>query len=164
MTPQTQARLDAVFARHTAARQAEADKKHAIETNEAAFLRQFLDARHSVMRPAMQAIGDYVKAAGYDFAIATREDGDDASSGDQRSHPASIRLDLLLGDTPAPPQEAPGFMVTCDKVKRLVRFHESTIRPAGGGRAGPCGEADLTALTADRLQQEILHVVEELFG
>lgn len=163
MKPDTQAKFDAIFARHNAVQRAAADKKHAIETKEAVFLRQFLDARETVMRPAMQAIGDTLKANGYDFGIVTSEDGDDAREGEQRARQASIRLEFLLGEAPEPPHEPPGFMVSCDKGKQLVRFYESTIRPGGGGRAGPCGETELSGLTADRLQEEILHVVEELF-
>jgi hypothetical protein len=67
--------LDDVFAKHEASRKAAAERQQAIQTKEEAFLKEFLEKRDSIIRPAMEAVGQYLKEKGYSSEITTEEDG-----------------------------------------------------------------------------------------
>jgi hypothetical protein len=140
MKQEIQASLDAVFEKHEASKRIAALAKQTGETKESEFLRAFLEARETIVRPAMQAIGEYVKSKGYDFSISTREEGYERAEPGRRYIPASIALQLYLGGTPRGAQEAPGLTVICEKSNQRVWFHENTIGGSRGGHSGSAGE------------------------
>lgn len=162
MRNEIKSKLDAAFHRHEASKRAAATAKREAETAEQVFLSEFVKARDTIIRPAMEEVGQYVKDKGYGYEVST-EDDKPSLDGRSRSTPASIRLTIFLDDRHHPMRENPGFSVICEKYERKVRFHESTMSPGRGGHAGSAGEAALTDLTNDMIQEKILKVVAEIF-
>ncbi|MEY9227674.1 hypothetical protein [Bradyrhizobium ottawaense] len=126
------------------------------------FSREFIEARDTIVRPAMEEIGSYVKGKGYSYEIST-EDDKPSPDGRSRSVPASIRLTIFLGERRYPVHENPGFSVICEKEQQKVRFHECTMSPGRGGHAGPADQATLSQITKDLIQEKILKVVADVF-
>jgi len=162
MKDEIKAKLDVAFQKHEAAKRTAAEGKQIAASKEQVFLRGFMEARESIIRPAMKEIGEYVKDKGYDYDVST-EDDKPSPDGRSRSTPASIRLTIFLGERRYPSHEHPGFSVICEKGQQKVRFHENTTSPGRGGHAGPAGEAVLSDLTKDLVQEKILKVVAEVF-
>jgi hypothetical protein len=158
-----QAGLDAVFDKHEESKRAVAAAKLALETKESEFLRAFLEAAGTMVRPAMEAIGSYIQTRGYDYGIATREDGYEEGDPGRRHTSASIAFELRFGSLSPGVPETPGVTVVCDKVKQRVRFYENTTAGGRTGHSGSTGEVELSALTAELVQQKILDVVAEVF-
>lgn len=162
MKHEIKSKLDAAFQRHEASKRAASEAKQVAETKEQVFLREFIEARDAIIRPAMEEIGEYVKGKGYSYEVST-EDDKPSPDGRSRSTPASIRLTMFLGERRYPAYEHPGFSVTCEKGQQKARFHENTTSPGRGGHSGPAGEAPLPDLTKDLIQEKILKVVAEVF-
>lgn len=162
MKEDIKSKLDTAFEKHEASKRAAANAKEVAETKEQVFLREFIKARDTFIRPAMEEIGEYVKGKGYSYEVST-EDDMPSLDGRSRSTPASIRLTMFLGERRHPVHENPGFSVICEKGRQKVRFHECTMSPAHGGRAGPAGEAALPDLTNDLIQEKIMKVIAEVF-
>lgn len=162
MKDDIKSKLDAAFEKHEASKRAAATAKQVAETKEQVFLREFVEARDAIVRPAMEEVGEYVKGKGYSYEVST-EDDKPSLDGRSRSTPASIRLTMFLGEGRYPSHEHPGFSVICEKGQQKVRFHENTTSPGRGGHSGPAGETTLPELKKDLIQEKILKVVAEVF-
>lgn len=160
MKDDIKSRLDATFQKHEATKRAAIEAKQVAETKEQIFLREFMEARESIIRPAMEEIGEYVKSKGHNYEVSTE---DDSPSLDSRSRSTPASIHLTLGDGHRPSHEFPGFSVICEKGQQKVRFHESTMWPGRGGHAGSAGEASLSEVTKDLVQEKILKVVAAAF-
>src|SRR5277367_2949995 len=114
MKDEIQAGFDAVFEKHDESKRALAAAKQALETKESDFLRGFLHAADTMVRPAMEAIGNYIQAKGYDYRIATREDGHEEGDPSRRHTSASIAFELHLDGISREVPETPGVIVVCD--------------------------------------------------
>jgi hypothetical protein len=155
-------KFEAVFQKHAASKLAAAKAQDVKESKWAAFLRAFLDARETTIRPAMTEVGEYVRGNGYHYEISTV---DDSISNDKNHRPisAAIRITFFTGDDRAPVGNFPHFTVICDKERQRVGFHESTISPGRGGHAGGVGGAPLSELTTEMVQEKIIKVLSEAF-
>jgi len=159
----TKSKLDAIFQHHEAAKRIASQKQEEKETKEQQFLREFLDAREKIIRPAMQEVGEYVKAKGYNYEIST-EDERIPADGRSGSTDASIRLTIFTSEKNRPRHEFPGLTAYCRKRDQRIGFHSSNIAPERGGSAGPAGDAALSEITADLIQEKLLKVVTEVFA
>jgi len=162
MKDDIKSKLDAAFEKHEASKRLAAKAKQAAETKEEVFLREFIEARDTIIRPAMEEIGGYVKGKGYSYEIST-EDDKPSPDGRSRSVPASIRLTIFLGERRFPVHENPGFSAICEKGQQNVWFHECTMSPGRGGHAGPAGQATLSQITKDLIQEKVMKVVADVF-
>jgi hypothetical protein len=147
-------KLDAVFAKHDESKRKAAEAQH----KESSFLRAFLDAREKTIRPAMVEVGEYVRGKGCTFRISTEEDGL-SKDGTNRLIPASIKIEFCIGEPPTYEIPVPSFEVICEKHTQRVLFHENTT----GGQSSSAGDASLSELTGDMIQERILAVVAEVF-
>ena len=164
MKDEIKSELNAIFQKHNANKRAAAAKQTK-ESKEVAFLKQFLDVRESVIRPAMQAIGEFIKGQGYDYEITTEEDGfrTEGPSHPLGLIPASICLHIMVG--PNSRSDAnPSFKAICDKNAQVVSFHENTITPRRSGRASGAGTALLSEIDQELVQKKILEVIREVFS
>lgn len=162
MNNDIKSKLDAAFLKHEASKRAAVEAKQAAETKEQVFLRQFVEARESIIRPAMEEVGEYIKGKGYTYEIFT-EDDKSSPDGRGRSTPASIQLALFLDERRYPVHDFPNFSIICEKGQQRVRFHGSTISPGRGGYSGSAGEATLSEVTKELVQEKILKIVTEVF-
>jgi len=155
--------LDAIFQRNTASIGAAVEAKHIKDDKEADFLREFMEARDEFIRPAMQEIGQYIKGKGYDFEI-TANDDQSPIEGRGSSVPADVSFTIFLGGRSYRKDEHPSFSVICDKPQQLVRFHECTHSTHTGGHSGAAGEAKLSTVTREFVQERITKLVSDVFG
>jgi len=153
--------LDEIFTRHEASKRNAEQQQKKKQSEDAEFLKSFLDVQESVIRPAMLAIAQYLKARGYDCEITTERDGFHAT--EQRPIEASIKLKMFTDERRHSRHDTPCFSVTCEKNAKRVRFHESTLSPGRGGKAGTSGHAALSEVTEELIQQKVLKIIEEVF-
>jgi hypothetical protein len=162
MKDEIRSKLDAAFERHEASRRAVTEAREVKETKEQVFSRSFSELRDSLIRPAMEEIGQYVKGKGYSYEIST-EDEHVATDSRSRSTSASIKITLFLDERKHPEYEMPFLSVIAQKERQNVRFHESTMVPGRGGASGPAGETSLAEITPQLIQEKILKVVSDVF-
>ncbi|RTM05674.1 MAG: hypothetical protein EKK31_15030 [Hyphomicrobiales bacterium] len=162
MKQETLSKLDTIFAKHQKTKDAALEAKKKGEDTATSFLKAFLEKREKVIRPAMEAVGEYVKGKGYAYQVST-EDDRPSPDGRGRHTPASIRLTIFLENGRGQLHEHPGYSVICEKAQQKVRFHENTTSLGRGGHSGPAGESKLEDVTSDTLQAGILKVIEEVF-
>lgn len=155
-------KLDAAFNKHQTSNLGDVKAKEAAKATEQSFLKAFLDARDNMILPAMEEVGEFVKAKGYSYEIST-EDDEPSLDGQRRSTPASIRFTMFLSERRFLSHEHPGFSVICEKSRKMVRFHQNTTLPGRAGQYSPAGETTLDKITDDLIQQKILKVIAEVF-
>lgn len=155
-------KLDAAIEAHETSKRAAATAKQFAENSEQIFLAQFSEARDSIIRPAMEEIGNYIKGKGYDYEV-TEEDDKPSLDHRSRSTPASITFTIFVGKRHYPLNENPMLSVICEKGLERVRFHESTISRSRGGHSGSAGAVTLNELTEELIHEKILKVVAEVF-
>ena len=153
-------KLDTAFAKLEEAQRDAAEEKAVAETKAEAFRKRFLDVRESMIRPAMEEIGQYIRSKGYDFDI-TASDGD-------KNGAASIKLTIIEGPRsgfyrPGANPTLPGLSVHCLSEKQVVGFHENTIGNYGGHASG-AGEFTLEQLTKDLVQDKVANVLAEMLS
>ena len=152
--------LDTIFRRHALSKQAEAERIRVFDDREAASLKLFTMVRDNVIRPAMEEMGEYVKAQGYTYTIDTEADG---VGPDGTSNTADIRLTFYLDSRRSRREDYPGLTVFCDKSRGLAQFHVRTLAAGRRGRAGLVGEFDIADVTRELVQEKILALIAEAF-
>jgi hypothetical protein len=160
MRKEVQTKLDELFAQGAAREQAAGEAEDARETEEEKFVRSFIEKRNAVIRPAMEAFGEYVTNKGLAYEITAAESGfERTSGGDTRENEPLIEITFFKGEKRHPRNDYPGLRVMCRKQSRSVHFHERAMWPSGGGHAGSAGEASLEAVTEDLVHQKLLHLL-----
>jgi hypothetical protein len=153
--------LDAIFEKQEAADKAAARARTTAEEEQAAALKQFLDLRDSVIRPAMEKMHDYLKRRGFDSEIIVEDEGFKTVHGQPTMMPSSIKMKLGPA-VRASNAQAPYLMVACDKARARVDFRFSTFSAGAGGESGSSGEAGFDEVTEDLIQRKLLAVIEKI--
>ncbi|MDD5581469.1 MAG: hypothetical protein PHY16_19660 [Methylobacter sp.] len=154
--------LDAIFNAHEETKKKIEHQKSQQELREEAFVQSFHELQDSLIRPTFESIGEYITVKGYKYRIETSEEQTDR---DGRYQSPSISIRFLVGEDDRRYQshEYPHLSVICEKRTSKLRFHESTMSPGKGGRAGSAGETTPTELTVDVLNQKVIKVLREVF-
>ena len=160
MEEPVRSKLDAIFMHHAVLRQADAKRMRAVDERESAALSAFAKVRDDIIRPAMEEMGEYVKAQGYIYTIDTEADG---VGPDSAYNKADIRLTLYVDGRRARKEDQPGLTVFCDKSRGLAQFHARTFTSGRGGHAGLVGEFEIAEVTTALVQEKILAVIAEVF-
>ena len=162
MQNDVKSKLDQVFQAHQQALSAAEQAKVVRRTKEDQAVQDFYQARETIIKPAMQAMGDYLKSNGYAFVISQE---DDASSAQRSSGRASITLMFsLTSQTPSRGgSEFPHFSAALYKDSAKVVFGESTISPGKGGYSSGCGEALISELDPNVIQAKIADTIAKAF-
>jgi hypothetical protein len=155
--------LDALFAKQEASRKAAVQAQKTEEEYEAAALRRFVELRDKIIRPAMEAMGNYLKKKGYASQIVVEDEGIKERRDTQPLLvPSSIRMNLGPAAL-APTGLIPHLTVTCDKSDGRVAFSYGTFSGrSGGGESGSAGEADLSEVTEDLILKKLMMVIEKI--
>lgn len=162
MNDKLKIQLDAIFNAYNEEKKHLQLLKSERERKEEAFLQAFYALQESTIRPTFEYIGEYIKTQGYEYRIDVRQE---STGRDGQYNSPEISLRLLVDSSTGHhlSHEYPYFSVICEKRSQTVRFHESTMSPNRGGRAGGAGEAKLDEVTPELLQQKILNILRELF-
>jgi hypothetical protein len=160
MEDPVRSKLDAIFRHHALSKRAEPERIRAVDDREAAILKAFAAARDTIIRPAMEEMGEYVKAQGYTYTIDTEADG---LGPDKAYNKADIRLTLYVDRQRSRKEDHPGLTVFCDKSRGLAQFHARTFTSGRGGHAGLVGEFEIAEVTKELVQEKILAVIAEVF-
>ena len=160
MRKEIETKLDELFAQGAARELAAGQADEVRETEEEKFVRSFIEKRDAVIRPAMEAFGEYVTDKGLAYEITVIESGfGRTSGGNTREKQPLIEITFFRGEKRHPRDDYPGLRVMCRKQSRSVHFHERAMWPFGGGHAGSAGEASLEAVTEDLVHQKLLHLL-----
>ena len=160
MEEPVRSKLDAIFMHHTVSRQADARRMRAVDEKEEASLKAFAKLRDDIIRPAMEEMGEYVKAQGYTYTIDTEAAG---IGPDGVPNKADIRLTFHIDGRRSRKEDQPGLTVFCDKSRGLAQFHVRTFTSGRGGHAGLVGEFEIAEVTKELVQEKILAVIAEVF-
>jgi hypothetical protein len=161
MKKEIEAKFDAVFSalekRVQAAQSAEADRK----TQESGFRDRFIKHRADVIKPAMEQTADYLRSRG---VVTTRITESDESINDRERPQTLITFTVMEdGGKHGFSHDRPYLSFICDKHKRTVSMHKSTIGPGQGGQSGGIGDVALDSLTEDFVQEKLLELISEVF-
>jgi hypothetical protein len=148
--------LDVLLDKHDDAKRAEEKKQAAEQHARNEFVRQFVETRDTIIRPAMQAMSDYLKERGHSLYISV----DDGSQPSRLRH--SITLHSTMGGSDSG-GNCPHLTAICDAYRHKVDFHVSTISASRGGFAGGDGEAELSQITEELITAKMAKVIQELF-
>jgi len=165
MKDEIKGQLDALFADEAAQKMKAEQKRGAEAERQAAFLEQFGRVTDDVIAPAFEEFAVYLNPQGWG-GLVKRES--EAPAGQNYrpafshapSAPESVSLvfsHATRAITGINKGDQPRFMIRCDKVKRLVHFHETTP-----SMSGPAGSAKLDEVTADYLQEKLVTYFKKL--
>jgi hypothetical protein len=169
MKDELKAQLDEAFAASDAkASQTRARQDQEAE-QQAAFMRDFEKARGEVLVPALQEFADYIRSHGWQAALSQPDERPSEQDSRGRVTTPASHAGVVLTFTRDGQKtqgyanhQLPQFSIYCDKAKRDVWFHESTMGPGHGGSGGSSGRAQLAELTPDVMQQRAVTYFKKL--
>jgi len=135
------------------------DAKEQRQSEEDVFYMEFKRIRTQVIRPAMEDIGNQLKARGHNSEIS--EVGDERSKRD-----AKITMSITIGGVPSSAY-APENTVSVSfshMGHTTISIYASTPMQNRRGIAGLRGNYATSKITADLVQKKILEVLEEVFS
>jgi len=129
------------------------------QSEEDAFYLEFKRVRTEVIRPAMDDIGNQLKAKGHTVEIA--EVGDERSKRDSK-----ITLRVAIGGVPSSAYipENTALVSFCHTGHTTVSIQASTPSQHKSDFSGSRGIHALAEITTDLVEQKILEVLEEVFA
>ena len=135
------------------------DAKDQRQSEEDVFYMEFKRIRTQVIRPAMEDIGNQLKARGHNSDIS--EVGDERSKRD-----AKITMSITMGGVPSSAY-APENTVSVSfshTGHTTISFHASTPMQNRRGFTGLRGNFAASEITTDMVEKKILEVLEEVFS
>ncbi|MGA2550257.1 MAG: hypothetical protein ABSF50_08910 [Burkholderiaceae bacterium] len=160
MKHSTREQIDKIFELNAEKKRQDQKAKAEKELREAAFLLEFIECGEFIIKPAMEAIGEYARAKGLESRIESTEMGN-GTSWNAVSPEYSIRF--ILGENQFGPEyQQPYVRIVCDLHSQKANFHESTIGPGRGGHSGQTGSVPLDEVTEDLVHSRILRVLAEI--
>jgi hypothetical protein len=135
------------------------DVKDQRQSEEDVFYMEFKRIRTEVIRPAMEDIGNQLKARGHNSDIS--EVGDERSKRD-----AKITMSITIGGVPSSAY-APENTVSVSfshTGHTTISFHASTPMQSRRGFTGLGGNFAASEITTDMVEKKILEVLEEVFS
>ena len=135
------------------------DAKDQRQSEEDVFYMEFKRIRTQVIRPAMEDIGNQLKARGHNSDIS--EVGDERSKRD-----AKITMSITMGGVPSSAY-APENTVSVSfshTGHTTISFHASTPMQNKRGFTGLRGNFAASEITTDMVEKKILEVLEEVFS
>lgn len=156
MKEEIKSKLDAILRKKKEKEKQLADKELDERLQREAVNIEFERICDETIVPAMEEMGESLKARGFTYKIA-RIRGDSGRYKDSK-----IFFKFANDEDSASlhnPGQHPHFAVYCDHSKGSVTFHESTMMPRSGGYSGSCGKATLDQLTIDMLQTKMLETI-----
>jgi hypothetical protein len=154
MNDKLKSEIDTLFNGYEARKAEQQKKSQAQKQKEDRFLKEFYSIREKVVKPAMEEIGEMLKARGQNCSIQEYNESIDHEG---KTKDAQIGIYFLL-----PKEQHVSFIAT--RYKEKVWVHESTIGPTRGGHSGNAGEYPLEQITTELVQRKVMKVLKELFG
>lgn len=135
------------------------DAKDRQQSEEDAFYLEFKRVRAEIIRPAMDDIGNQLKAKGHTVDIA--EVGDERSKRDSK-----ITLRVAIGGMPSSAYipENTAMVSFCHAGHTSVSIQASTPSQHKSEFSGSRGIHGLAEITTDLVERKILEVLEEVFA
>ena len=135
------------------------DAKDRQQSEEDAFYLEFKRVRTEIIRPAMDDIGNQLKAKGHTVEIA--EVGDERSKRDSK-----ITLRVAIGGMPSSAYipENTAMVSFCHTGHTSVSIQASTPSQHKSEFSGSRGIHALAEITTDLVERKILEVLEEVFA
>src|SRR5687768_9935577 len=98
MRKEVETKLDELFAQGAARERAAGEAEEVRETEEEKFVHSFIKKRDAVIRPAMQAFGEYIANKGLAYEITAAESGFERTSGGDREDEPLIEITFFKGE------------------------------------------------------------------
>ena len=135
------------------------DVKDQRQSEEDIFCMEFKRIRAQVIRPAMEDIGNQLKARGYNSEIS--EVGDERSKRD-----AKITMRMTIGGVPSSAYAPENTVLVSfsHTGHTAISIHASTPLQNKRGFPGQRGSFAASEITTDLVEKKILEVLEEVFS
>lgn len=163
MNNKLKSEIDTLFNGYEGRKAEQQKESQAQKQKEDRLLKEFYSIRERVIKPAMEEIGEILKARGQNYRI---EENNESIDHEGKTKDAQIGIYFLL-----PKQEHiydlhryPSVSFIATRYKEKVWVRESTIGPTRGGHSGSAGEYPLEQITTELVQQKVMKVLKELFG
>ena len=129
------------------------------QSEEDAFYVEFRRVRTEVIRPAMEDVGNQLKARGHNFEILEIDD-------ERRKRDAKITMRIMIGGVPSSAYTPENTVLVsfAHTGHTSVSIQASTPSQHSSGFAGPRGNYAVSEITTDLVEKTLLEVLEEVFG
>ena len=128
------------------------------QSEEDAFYVEFRRVRTEVIRPAMEDVGNQLKARGHNFEILEIDD-------ERRKRDAKITMRIMIGGVPSSAYTPENTVLVsfAHTGHTSVSIQASTSSQHRSGFAGPRGNYAVSEITTDSVEKTILEVLEDVF-
>jgi len=125
-----------------------------------AFIKEFDRLKHEIIWPVIVEIGNQLNEYGHDYKVSEESEYVDATA---RFTPASITLNIFPSTVDKAfytPESTPYISFIANRYAKKVGIMVSTMMPSEGGVVGSHGEFDLSEITKEFVEKEIITVLK----
>jgi hypothetical protein len=162
MSNQVYAKLARLLDQYDERRRLAEEKLRQAKAAEVSFTEGFTQLRRDVIRPVFEQMGNLLRQKGHDFSI---EEEDFAIGQDGKGTDARISIYIILSGikgTPYAKDQLPSLSFIATRYTMTVWLHGSNVLPDAGGSAGPRGDYQITQITRDLVESELVNLIAEI--
>jgi len=140
-------------------RRAEQERLRQVQAKEDAFESEFAHLRSSAVRPVFEAAGAILKERGHDFSISENEFAVDQ---DGKITEAGILIRIFparVEGSTRPIDQFPSLSYVARHYNKTVGIYGTNMVPKTGGAAGPRGDYQLTQISTELVEAELLQLI-----
>lgn len=162
MTDDFNSKLDDIFNARAERLDAASKAQRELQVKQDATVKEFLEVRESVIRPALEALAQKLSDRGQECKIFETQDGEQVS-GLPKGATIGIRFLLDSGAHYGRGNDYPHLTLALEKGPRKVQFYSSTMVPGRGGMSGGDGTADFGEITEELINRKALKIIAAVF-
>lgn len=160
MLDQNKAELDKLMSRYS--NDLSGIKAQAVEEKAARekFNQEFEKIKHQIIWPVLADVGNQLNQYGHDYHISENKELVDATA---HANPANITFNIFPATVDRSfykPESTPYIQFLANPYAKKIGIVVSTLMPGRGGVVGSHGEYDLSKITAEFVEQEIVEVLK----
>lgn len=164
MKKETSDKLKSAFDKYDKKRQEIKEDHEKIKSEHELFLENFDRLISEVIRPTMEELSAAIKSRGHASKISQSAESRDSQG---RTTPARIQMEIYPGmQQPkySSHRDVPSISFIAETHSNKIWTHVSTMMLDRGGSAGKRNEYTPESITAETVENEVVHLVHECFG
>jgi|GEM_PF-915507 len=164
MEEKVKSSLDEILDQHDAKLKEVTERAVREQSQHNQFHEEFSRIRDNIIRPAMEEIGNYMKQKGHSFNIIESKEQFDSRLKIYKGSRGIIMTILPSGFNPSDFSNSniPSLGFYADMRTRKIEITENNVMPHWGGTSGSKDSAELSELTKDYVQKQILQLLKTI--
>lgn len=135
-------------------------KRNQEKTEQEKYNQDFEKLKKEIIWPVIVEVGNYLTDYGHDYHITEEKEFVDATA---TYHPSFIALNIYpstLEEEFKKPESAPFISFIANPYQKKIGLSVSTMIPGEGGYVGSHGEFDMSQITQEMIEKEIVNVLK----